>query len=155
MHPTRRSLLSASAAMALVATGCAAPTAAELANDVRLIASGLASALSAVGNMTDIPAATQTMLQGYLSIIQTDAGQVAQATANAVGPVQEIAQAVQAIAAIVLPLIPGAAAVVPIINAAMSLLPAILAAVGVSGASVGVPVYTPDQARLILRAAAP
>jgi hypothetical protein len=52
-----------------------------------------------------------------------------------------------------MPLIPGGSPLEPVANALLSLVPALLAYIGISGASAAVPVYTPDQARLILRAA--
>jgi hypothetical protein len=152
---TRRSILAmAGAAVALSACGTTI-TSSQLATDVQLIASGLSSAITAIAAIPGVPAATVTQLQGYLATIKTDAGQVAAATASAgTNVVQEIASTVQTVAGIALPLIPGGSAIVPIINAAISLLPTILAAAGVTSATKTSPVYSPEQARLILRAAA-
>jgi hypothetical protein len=154
MHPSRRSLVFLSAAtVALAATGCAGTTPSQLASDVQLIASGLASAAAALMQVPGVPAATLTQLQGYLDTIKADAAAVASGPSGATGTVQEIASTVQVVASIALPLIPGGSAIVAIVEAAVSLLPAILAAVGISGTTGAVAVYTPDQARLILRAA--
>jgi phage-related protein len=143
------------AAVALAACGTTSTTASQLATDVSLIACGLASAITAIAAIPGVPAATVTQLQGYLTTIKTDAAAVAAATPGAgAATVQEIASTVQTVADIALPLIPGGSAIVPIVNAAVSLLPTILAAAGVTGATKTPPVYTPDQARLILRALA-
>ena len=150
MHPTRRAMLSLSAA-ALAATSCAGKTPSQLATDVGLIASGLASVVTSLAQAPGVPAATLAQLQGWLATIEADAAQVAAASAGA-GGVVEFARAVQALAAIALPLIPGGSAIAALIDAAMSLLPMVLGTVGISGAPLAAPVYAPDQARLILRA---
>ncbi len=154
----RRLLLATSglvASVALAACSTANTVPSQVATDVQLIASGLSAAIAAVAAIPGVPAATVTQLQGYLATIQTDAAQVASATASAsTSTVQEIATTVQAVADVALPLIPGGAVAVPLINAAVSLLPSILTAFGITSATKRAPVYTPDQARLILRAAA-
>ena len=161
MNISRRTLGCISTAAILAAAGVAAcststTTASQVATDVSLIASGLSSAITAIAAIPGVPATIVTQLQGYLATIKTDAEQVATATATASADaniVQEIASTVQTVADIALPLIPGGSAIVLIINAAISLLPTILAVVGVTSATRMLPVYTPDQARLILRAA--
>ena len=145
----------AAAPILMVLGRCAGtPSTSQLATDVGLIASGLAAAIAAVAAIPGVPAATVTQLQGYLATIQADAKAVAAATATAAtGTVQEIVSAVQALAPIALSFVPGGSAVVAIVNAALSLLPSILAAIGVAGVSTVKAVYSPDSARLILRAA--
>jgi hypothetical protein len=134
--------------------GCANATPSQLATDVQLIASGLAAAIAAVAAVPGVPAVTMNQLQGYLTTIQTDAKAVAAATATAAtGTVQEIVSAVQALAPIALSFVPGGSTVWSIVNSALSLLPSLLAAIGVVGAPMAKAVYTPDSARLILRAA--
>lgn len=149
MHPTRRAMLSLSAAFA--ATSCAGTTPSQLASDVRLIASGLASVVASLAQAPGVPPATLARLQDWLDTIEADAAQVATASAGP-GPVPEFVRAVQALASIALPLIPGGSAIAALIDAAVSLLPMVLGAVGISGATLAAPVYAPDQARLILRA---
>jgi|GEM_PF-3443728 hypothetical protein len=151
---TRRSILAmAGAAVTLTACGTTTITASQLATDAQLIASGLASAITAIAAISSVPAATVTQLQGYLATIKADAATVAAASAGT-SVVQEIASTVQTVADIALPLIPGGSAIVSIVNAAVSLLPTILAAAGVTSAAKTSPIYSPEQARLILRGAA-
>jgi hypothetical protein len=143
------------AAVALAACGAADTTATQLATDVSLIASGLSSAIISIGAIPGVPAAIVTQLHSYLTTITNDAAQVAAFASGAdTSTVQEIVSSVQTVADITLPLIPGGSTIVPVINAAVSLLPAILAVVGITSATTTRPVYTADQARLILRAAA-
>ncbi len=108
--------------------------------------------VASVAAIPVVDSAKVAQLKGYLATIKADAAQVAAATATpAVGIVQEIVQAVQAVAPIALSLVPGGFTLVPVINAAVSLAPELLAAVGIVGAVSGpVPVYSADQARLIL-----
>ncbi len=151
MSLSRRALLGAAM---LSLAGCAGASASQLATDVQLVADGLAAAIADIAKIPGIASDTLTRLQGDLATIEGDAAKVAADTADAgTGAVQEIAAGVRLIAGIVLPLsgLPGTVATV--INAAVSLLPAILAAAGLVGASVTAPAYTPEQARLILRAA--
>ncbi len=153
----RRLLLSTvpAALMAACTPTSTTPTVSQLASDASLIASGMAAVVTALQSQPGIPAATLVQLQGYLATLQKDAAAVAAATATpATSTVQEIAQIVQTVAPIALSFVPGGGAVAAIVQAAVALLPAITAAIGVAGAPLGAaPVYAPDQARLILRAA--
>ena len=150
----RRTLLATTLLIPLGLGACASTTPSQLATDVALIASGLGAAIAAIAAIPGVPVATVKQLQGYLATIQADAKAVAAATATvATGTVQEIASVVQALAPIALSFVPGGSAVWSIVNSALSLLPSVLAAVGVSGASPVKAVYSPDGARLVLRAA--
>jgi hypothetical protein len=161
----RRALLSASVLVpAALLAACGTPTPATpvtppinpIATDTNLIAGGISAVIASItASAGSTPSANVVKLQGYLTTIQTDAAQVAAATATpATSVISEIAQTVQAIAPIALSLIPGGSALVDVVNAALSLLPSLLSAVGLSAATAGAkaPIYTPDQARLILAA---
>lgn len=143
--------------VALPLAGCstsAVPAPSQLATDVGLVASGLASVVAAIAALPGVSAATVAQVQGYIATIQADAAQVAAATANVgTSVVQEIATTVSAVAGVVLPLFPATAGIAAIVQAAMSLLPTIMAAVGITSAPSTPPVYMADQARLILRSA--
>jgi hypothetical protein len=153
MNTTRRTLLALSVS-GLALAACAGTTVATLASDVQLVDSGAGSLASAVMQLAGVPAATITQIQGYLAIIDTGAAAIAATgTTGATTIVQQIVAALKALVPVVMPLIPGGSPLEPVANALLSLVPALLAYIGISGASAAVPVYTPDQARLILRAA--
>jgi len=153
MNTTRRTLLALSVP-ALALAACAGTTVASLASDVQLVDSGASALASAVMQLAGVPAATVTQIQGYLATINTGAAAVQAGTANDATIVQQVVGAVQALVPVVLPLLPGGSAFVPVANALLSMAPALLAWVGISGAPAVAAAYTPDQARLILRAAA-
>jgi hypothetical protein len=137
----------------------------QAASDVQLLATGLA-ALTPLLTSLGVPAATVTKIQGYISQVQTDAGQVstlvAAGTTPDVGTVQDIAKLVGSIAQAAqgaLPASPSTEAAIAIVQAAVSLAPVILSAFGVTAAAAAAPplpapFYSPDDARAILRRAA-
>ncbi len=137
-----------------VLAGCAAlPTPSQLATDVALVSSGVAAAAQQIAAIPGIAASVLTKVEADALVVSADAAKVAAAAGQASGLVAQIAAAVEEIAALVLPLFPSSQPFVPLINAALSLLPTLLAEAGVRGAAVAAPVYTPEEARLILRGA--
>jgi len=154
MNTTRRTLLALSVP-ALAVAACAGTTVASLASDVQLVDGGAQSLAAAIMKVANVPTDLATQIEGYLTTISTGATAVATtSTAGATTAVQQIVAAVQALVPVVMPLIPGGSALQPVANALLSMVPTLLAYVGVLGAATAVPVYTPDQARLILRTAA-
>lgn len=154
MNTTRRTLL-ALTVPALALAACTGATVASLASDVQLVDSGAQSLASAIIKVADVPTALATQIEGYLATINTGATAVAATgTTGATTVVQQIVAAVKALVPIVMPLIPGGSALEPVANALLSMVPTLLAEVGISGAAGLTPLYTPEQARLILRAAA-
>lgn len=127
----------------------------QLATDVQLVASGVTAAVQQIAAIPGVSASVLTRVQADALTVSADAAKVAAAAASATGGlVQQIAAAVKEIAALVLPLFPSTQPFVPLIEAALSLLPVLLASAGVSGSAGTTPVYTPEEARLILRGAA-
>jgi hypothetical protein len=156
MNLSRRALLGTSGLSALAActTSTTSPTVSQIASDVNLIATGMTSVVTALQDVPNIPAATLKQLQSYVVALQQAASTVATSTATpATSAVQEIVTVVEDIAPIALSFVPGGGAIAAIVQAAISLLPVVTAAVGIAGAPVKAPVYTPDNARLVLRAA--
>ncbi len=149
----RRSVLLSAVPAALAGCSLMPRTPAEAATDVQLIAAGVAAVAQDVAKAPNVPQATLVRVQADALTVSQAAAKVAQASAISATLAQQIAAAVQEIAALVLPLFPATAPFVPLINAALSLLPTILAAAGVTGAPAAHPVYTPAEARLILRGA--
>jgi hypothetical protein len=149
---SRRTLLAATPA---ALAGCATLNSPSgLASDVQLVSAGVAAAVQQIAAIPGVASSLVTKIQADALIVSADAAKIAAAAAAASGLVPQIAAAVNEIAALVLPLFPATQPFVPLINGALSLLPVILAAAGVSGATPAAPVYTPDEARLILRGAA-
>jgi hypothetical protein len=149
---SRRSILAAIPAAAVI--GCAGVTTATLASDAQLVLAGAQSLGDAVMAIANVPAATVSQVNSDIATVTQGCQAIAAGTANDSTVVPEVVDAIKAVVPIVLPLLPNGSALVPVANALLAMVPALLAYVGVSGAAVGVvPVYTPDQARLILRAA--
>jgi hypothetical protein len=152
MTITRRIVL-ASAPAALAGCSLVPNSPSQFATDVQLVAAGVSAAAQQIAAIPGVAVSVVTKVQADALIVANDAAKIATATGAVAGLAQQIAVAVQGIADIVLPMFPATSPFVPLINAAISLLPTILAAAGVKGAKLATAVYTPEQARLILRAA--
>jgi len=150
----RRFMLAAGSALCAVPLfGCKTPTsAATLAGDVQLVDAGAQALAGAILQIAGVPAATVAQVQGYLTKIDTAAAAVQAGTANNTTLVQDITGTLKVLVPIALTFLPGASPFIPVANAALSMIPALLAWVGLTGASGVVPVYSPDNARLLLRA---
>jgi hypothetical protein len=162
---SRRSILAATACAPVGAiVGCKnVPAVPTLASDAQLVLSGAQALGDAVMQLANVPAVTVTTVNNYVATITKGCQAVAAGTPGAAGSaVSQVVSAIQAVVPIALPLLPGGSALVPVANALLSMVQPLLAYVGISGASAAVPaddaksvaaVYTPDQARLILRTA--
>ena len=128
----------------------------QVAQDIALIAQGLAAVANSLTGIPGIPADTLAKIKGDITKIQTAAASVATDTTGSAWPtnVQGITSLIGEIADVALPLIPGGAPFVLAVNAAQALVPILLAAIGVVGAKPGPAGVTPEQARLTLSAAA-
>ena len=168
MIGARSCLVTAPVALAgagMVLQGCgtitAPTTVSAAATDANLIATGLASAITAIQALPSLSTgqqATLVQLQGYLATIQADAKAIAATPTTSTA--QEIVSVVTELAPLALSFVPGGSAIAAIVQAALALAPSLLTDLGVSGtaltahAASGAPFYTPDTARLILRGAA-
>ena len=128
----------------------------QVAQDIALIAQGLAAVANSLTGIPGIPADTLGIIKADIALIQEAAKSVATDTTGSVWPtnVQSIANLIAEIARNALPVIPGGAPFVLAVNAASALVPILLAAIGVVGTSAGSTGVTPEQARLTLSAAA-
>lgn len=164
----RRSLakLGLSAGFISVLAGCATvekylstTTPAQWASDIASVASWGPQVIAEMGAF-GINAATIAKVQALFTTVQSDATQVATATAAVVAGtsmatyVQEAVQTIAAIANILMPLFPVTAPLVAVVDAFLALVPIITAALGITGAPLNVPkphvVYSPEQARALL-----
>lgn len=167
-HVSRRALLGATAIIApLTLAGCGALRStnilpsdklAQALSDVRDIASGLANVLPSLGSIQGIPTAVVASAGDYVVKIQAVAGQLANVTTatDAQPFIKQLEALVNALVAAVTPFVAGIPTVGPVFAAANVLLPIVETAVGllVPAQAPMAGGMTPDEARLILRAAA-
>lgn len=161
----RRQILAASAWLpigyvvsGMSSCGGVAVVSQQAAQDVSLIANGLSSALSGLGNVQGISASLVGTVGSYVAAIQKVASSVTAGMANATAAsaVQQIEtllnSIVGALAGLALPSPFG-----PVLAAATVLLPIVEAAIGMVVAAVhpapAASAMTPDAARLVLQAA--
>ncbi len=148
----RRLLAAASACLALSA--CAGQTTPTLQSDVQLIAGGLSTLATTLQALGVVPANVIAEVQAEIDAIQAKAAQIASALTPGVSAVQAISASIEVIAALLAPFFPAAPTVASLVQAALSLVASLLAQLGVATARRAAPAYTPDQARVILAAAA-
>lgn len=157
---TRRELMATTALMPLAACAGTTPSAAliQAIQDVQTIAAGLAGVLPGLGSIPGIPATVVGKAGSIISEIQAVAQQMAgvTTTAGAQGSVQQLETLLNTLVAAVAPFVAAVPVVGQVFAAAAVLLPVIEAAVGliVKPAARLEAALTPDQARLILQAAA-
>ncbi len=154
MNITRRRLgLSAVLLATTALAGCGSTvTPSQIASDANLIATGLASIVTALSGIAGVPPTTIVTIMSYLKQIQAAAAQLATETVGAsAGTVQSIAMLVGQVAQVVLPLIPGGGPIVTVVEAAQALIPGMLALVGISAASAVAPKWSSAEARSILK----
>jgi hypothetical protein len=154
---TRRQTLAGSAALLVALAGCAGTTTvSQGANDLALLAAGLAPVVDAAAPLADPN--TVGKIRQYLATIQAASAAVSSATAAPTGVVQEAIAAVNALVPIVLPLLPNGSALVVAAQAALALVPVVLAEFGIAAtptAGKSKPVGMPaDTARSALKAVA-
>ena len=152
----RRQMLALGTAICapLLAAGtCTGPTSAStLAGDVMLVNAGAQALGGAIMQLANVPAATVVQVQGYMAQIDAAAKAVQAGTAGQTGTVTQIVSTLKVLVPIALTFIPGASPFVPVAQALLAMVPTLLTWVGVTGASGVVPAYSPDSARLLLRA---
>ena len=151
---SRRGWMLGSASALILAACTAKPTPSQAATDAALLATGVASLVTALQTVQP-PVAPDDLakIQGYLTVIQQGAASLAAATAGTSTTAQAIAAAVQEIAVLVTPYIPGIGPYKDLINAAITLLPTFLASAGVAGARAdAVPAGNVALARALLAA---
>jgi len=150
----RTILFGAASVSALALAGCAGQTPTQLQSDVTAISQGLSGIVSALKAIPSVPANIVAEAQTAISAIQTNAATIAAALTPQASVVQQIAQAVTTLSTLLTPFFPLSAPVAGVVQAALALVPVILAAVGVQSAGASLSTMTPEQARLVLRAAA-
>lgn len=154
MTLTRRQTASLAALMFVAA--CTGTTASQLVIDIQTIDAGLATLpalLAAAG--VKVSAAVQAQINTALTDIDNQAQSIAAALTTPGVSAQAVVADIKLIAALVTPFFPQAATIVPLVEAAVSLIGTLLSLAGVTGAAPAPPAkYSPDAARVILRAAA-
>ena len=155
----RRSLLKTTGAVAAGAAlfavaGCAGQTTTSVSSDVNLLSSGVEAVLAALSVPSlNVPANVLSGVQTAVNTVQTDASQIATALTPSSTALTEIGNAVTLVASLATPFFPPAAAAAAVIQALLDLVPVVTAAVTPPAAAAVKHVYTPDEARLILRSA--
>lgn len=150
----RRSLLSTTLLIPVVACTGMLPTTSQLASDAQLISSGLSVVVTNIQSLPGVTNAALATLGKYLAAITANAAALAsQTVAVPATLVQEIVADIKAFAPVALAIIPGGSQLVAVVQAALALISPMLAAVGITATSAEPPRYAPEQAKAILKMA--
>lgn len=150
---SRRALCGSASALVIAALAACSSTTAPttLQTDAQLISSGLSGILTqlqAIPGVTIAPS-TVAQIQSELAVIGQQAQQIGSLATPGSTAAQTLATAVSTVSALVTPFFPAAPLIAAAVQAAIVLAQGLT---GAAGAALGK--MTPDQARLVLKAAA-